>query len=94
MEDRVDKSMGIVTGTTETLARIKPTDPLRLVKRETHKKRNYSDSSGNSPTKILVSRYTCKKISRVFKVLIDVTRSAYGDRQEDDGIRPIRVYMI
>ena len=27
------------------------------------------------------------------KVLIDATRSAYGDRQEDDGIRPIRVYL-
>ena len=27
------------------------------------------------------------------KVLIDVTRSAYDDRQEDDGIRPIRVYL-
>jgi hypothetical protein len=27
------------------------------------------------------------------KVLIDVTRSAYGDRQEDDGVRSIRVYL-
>jgi hypothetical protein len=27
------------------------------------------------------------------KVLIDATRSAYGDRQGDDGIRPIRVYL-
>ncbi len=56
MKDRADKSMEIVTGTTETLARIKPTDPLRLVKREVHKKlkkRNFSDSSGNSPDKIL-----------------------------------------
>ena len=34
MKDRVDKSMGIVTRITEALARIKPTDPLRLVKRE------------------------------------------------------------
>jgi hypothetical protein len=28
-----------------------------------------------------------------WEVLIDVTQSAYGDRQEDDGIRPIRVYL-
>jgi hypothetical protein len=27
------------------------------------------------------------------KALIDVTRSAYGDRQEHDGIRPIHVYL-
>jgi hypothetical protein len=25
------------------------------------------------------------------KVLIDAIRSVYGDRQEDDGVRPIRV---
>ena len=40
MKDRVDKSMGIVTHITEALARIKPTDPLRLAKREGRKKRN------------------------------------------------------
>ncbi len=27
------------------------------------------------------------------KVLIDATRSAYGDRQEDDGVRHIRIYL-
>jgi hypothetical protein len=27
------------------------------------------------------------------KVLTDVTRSAYNDRQEDDGVSPIRVYL-
>jgi hypothetical protein len=48
MKDRVDKSMGIVTRIAEDLARIKPTDPLRSGKREAHKKRNCSDSSGNS----------------------------------------------
>jgi len=93
MKDRVDKSMGIVTRIIEGLVRIKPTESLRLVKREARKKRNCSDSSGNSPDKILVSRCGCKKNSRVFKVLIDVTRSAYVDRQEDDGIRSIRVYL-
>jgi hypothetical protein len=67
MKDLVDKSMGksmgIVTRIAEALTRIKPTEPLRLAKRPDHKKRNYSDSSGNSPTKILVSRCVCKKNS-------------------------------
>jgi hypothetical protein len=40
MKDRVDKSMGIVTRIAEALDRIKPADPIRLVKREAHKKRN------------------------------------------------------
>jgi hypothetical protein len=64
MKNLVDKSMGIVTRIAEVLARIKPTEPLRLDKREARKKRNCSDSSGNSPVKILVSRCVCKKISR------------------------------
>ncbi len=64
MKDRVDKSMGIVTRIGETLARIKPTEPLRLGKCEAHKKRNCSDSSGNSPSKILASRCECKKSIR------------------------------
>jgi hypothetical protein len=53
MKDHVDKSMGIVTRIAEALTGIKPTDPLRLSKREAHKKRNCSDSSGNFPAKIL-----------------------------------------
>jgi hypothetical protein len=40
----------------EALTTIKPTESLRLPKREARKKRNCSDSSGNSPVKILVSR--------------------------------------
>jgi hypothetical protein len=32
MKDRADKSMGIVTRIAEALARIKPTEPLRLAK--------------------------------------------------------------
>ncbi len=44
MKDLVDKSMEIVTHIGETLTRIKPTEPLRLVKREARKKRNCSDS--------------------------------------------------
>ena len=64
MKGLVDKSMGIVTRITETLTRIKPTDPLRLDKREARKKQNCYDSSGNSPAKILASRCACKKSSR------------------------------
>jgi hypothetical protein len=64
MKGLVDKSMGIVTRIVETLARIKPTESLRLDIRETRKKRNCSDSSGNSPAKILASRCACKKNSR------------------------------
>jgi hypothetical protein len=40
MKDRVDKSMGKVTHIGEVLARIKPTEPLRIAKCESHKKRN------------------------------------------------------
>jgi hypothetical protein len=58
MKDHVHKSMGLVTRIAEALARIQPTEPLRLAKREARKKRNCSDSSGNSPVKILASRYT------------------------------------
>ncbi len=45
LKSEVDKSMGIVTHITEALTMIKPTDPLRLVKREARKKRKCSDSS-------------------------------------------------
>ena len=65
MKDYVDKSMGIVTRISEALVRIKPTDPLRVAKGEARKKRNCSDSSGNSPVKMLASRCACKKSIRV-----------------------------
>jgi hypothetical protein len=65
MKDHVDKSMGIVTRIGEALSKIKPTQSSRLTKREDRKKRNCSDSSGNSPVKILVSGYTWKENSRV-----------------------------
>ena len=61
MKDRVDKSMGIVTRIAVALTRIKPTDPLRLGKREAHKKRNCSDFSGNSPVKIRASQFVLEK---------------------------------
>ena len=40
MKGSVDKSMGIVTLIPETLAKIKPTEPLILAKRAARKKRN------------------------------------------------------
>jgi hypothetical protein len=61
MKDRIDTSMGIVTLIAEALAKIKPTDPFRLAKCEARKKRNCSDSSGNSPAKILASRCVSRK---------------------------------
>jgi hypothetical protein len=64
MKGLVEKSMGIVTRIAEALTRIKSTEPLRLDKCETHKKRNCSDSSGNSPDIILDSRCMCEKSSR------------------------------
>jgi hypothetical protein len=45
MKDRVDKLMGIVTLMTVVLSNIKPTEPLRLVKRTDRQKRNCLDSS-------------------------------------------------
>jgi hypothetical protein len=64
MKDRVDKSMGIVTLIPEALAKIKPTKSLRFAKLAARQKRNCSDSSGNSPAKILDSRCACKKRRR------------------------------
>ena len=40
MKGSVDKSMGIVTLIPETLAKIKPTEPLILAKRAARKKQN------------------------------------------------------
>ena len=40
MKGHVDKSIGIVTHIGESLDKIKPTEPLRLAKREGDKERN------------------------------------------------------
>ena len=85
--------MGIVTLITEVLVKIKPTDPLIFVKRTVRKKRNCSDSSGNSPDQILDSRYTYKKVRRTKSSSWDVTRSGNGDCQENNGISPILVQL-
>ncbi len=65
MKDLVDKSMGIVTLLVEDFPKYTRTDPLRLSEREGRKKRNCLDDSGNSPAKIIPSRYACEKIRRV-----------------------------
>ena len=63
MKDRVDTDlMGIVTHIAEALAKIKPGDPLRLANRETRKKQNYSDSSGNSPGSYFLSNTHSKEV--------------------------------
>jgi hypothetical protein len=64
-DHHVDKSKGIVTLIAEVLVKIKHTESLRLTKLEFRKKRNCSDSLGNSPVKILTSRCVCKKGNRV-----------------------------
>ena len=58
MKDREDKTRGIVSLIGEDLTKNKPTETWRLGKQTTRRKRNWSDSSGNSPTKSLNS---CKK---------------------------------
>jgi hypothetical protein len=86
MKDRVDKSMGVVTHIEEVLARFKPTDPLILAKREAHKKRskkrNCSDSSGNSPVKVLTTTNFTMRVqeNHPCKVLVDATRSRRWDQ--------------
>ena len=51
MKGHVDRSIGIVTRIEEDFVKIKPTEPVRLAKREAHKKRNCSDSWVIIPTK-------------------------------------------
>ena len=89
MNHRVGKSMGIVTLVAEALAKIKPTEPLRFATRAARKKRNCSDSSGNSPAKILASRCTCKK-SRRTKTRPEVL-TVTG--RKTLGVSPIRVQL-
>jgi hypothetical protein len=65
MKDLVDKSRGmVILRMTETLAKIKPMDPLRLVKQSSRRKRTLYYSSGNSPDRALASRLGYKKNKR------------------------------
>ncbi len=61
MKDRDERSRGIVTVITDDFDIIKPTAPFRLGKREALRKRNRSDSSGNSLAKTDPSRCEYKK---------------------------------
>ncbi len=47
-EDREERSKGIEIRITDDFAIIKPTVPFKLAKHEARRKRNWSDSSGNS----------------------------------------------
>ena len=61
MKVRDDRSSGIKILMSDDFVKINPTDPLRLVKQETRRKRNWSDSSGNSLDRTDDSRWGYKK---------------------------------
>ncbi len=56
MEDREERSKGIEIRIADAFAIIKPTAPFKLAKHEALRKRNWSDSSGNSLAKADASR--------------------------------------
>jgi hypothetical protein len=56
MKDRDERSKGIVTRIVDAFVIIKPTGPFKLAKHEALRKRNWSDSSGNSLVIADVSR--------------------------------------
>ena len=91
MKGNVDKSRGIVTHIVESLAKIKPTDPLRLSKQTVWRKRNYSETSVNSPVKTISSRWRCKKIKN--KVIVGMN-GVHDNSHEDHRIRQILVKLV
>jgi hypothetical protein len=58
---RDDRSIGVEIHMTDLFSKINPTDPLRLSKQITRRKRNWSDSSGSWLTTVDASRWVCKK---------------------------------
>ena len=56
MEDREERSKGIEIRIADPFAIIKTTKPFKLAKHEAQRKRNWSDSSGNSLAKADASR--------------------------------------
>ena len=56
MKDRDERSRGIEIRTADAFDMIKPTTPFKLAKHDALRKRNWSDSSGNSLTKTDASR--------------------------------------
>ena len=70
MNDRDERSRGIEIHTTDVFTMIKPTSPLKLVKHEALRKRNWSDSSVTSLVKTDPSRGVSKKSKR--------TKSSYS----------------
>jgi hypothetical protein len=55
IKDRDDRSSGIEVLMTDAFIKINPTDPFRLTKQVVRRKRNSSDSSGNSLVRTGVS---------------------------------------
>jgi hypothetical protein len=56
MQGREERSKGIEIRIADAFAIIKPTAPFKLAKHEARRKRNWSDSSGNSLAKADASR--------------------------------------
>jgi hypothetical protein len=63
--DRDERSRGIEIHITDYFVIIKPTEPFKLVKLEARRKRNWSDSSGNSFVKTDASRWACRNKNRI-----------------------------
>ena len=56
IKDRDDRSSGIEIHIAEALAKINPTDPLIFAKQAARRNLNFSDSSGISLARVVVSR--------------------------------------
>ncbi len=77
---------------TETLSKIKPKDPLRLTKVTVLRKRKWSESSGNSPAKSLVSWWEHKKIQhRRRKIPLYIHLYVKVDVKRD--FPPVRIFQ-
>ncbi len=57
IKDREERSSGIEILISDDFVKIKPTDPLRLPKQISRRKRNWSDSSSSSLTENLVKTH-------------------------------------
>jgi hypothetical protein len=80
------------SGIAEILAKINPTEPLRLVKQAAHRKRHWSDSSdAQSPTMSMQGKQTQTVIEQETR---GVLNRVHGKRYEHDRIRLILVQLV
>ena len=89
MKDRDERSRGIATRIADAFVIIKPTTPFRLAKHEALRKRNCSDSSGNSPVKTDVS--WCEYKNQSNKIIIQEPCNVHCQRNEDNWVWSIQV---